>query len=131
MRGLRRRCARCGGKHIFSGWFTLRERCPRCGYRFERESGFFTGVYLVNYAVIAVVLVVELFGFIVYEEANGGQASLVPALALGGATAVLLPLLTYPFAKSVWAAIDLAARPLEPTEEADALLHEEPGHSIS
>jgi uncharacterized protein (DUF983 family) len=127
-RGLRRRCARCGSKGIFESWFKLRQRCPRCGYRFEREEGFFTGVYLVNYAAVAVVLVIELFAFILYDDANGGQVSFVPMLAVAVATAIVLPLLTYPFAKALWAAIDLAARPLEPDEEAEALLNE---HDIS
>jgi hypothetical protein len=47
-------------------------------------------------------------------------------MAVGAATALLLPPLTYPFAKMVWIAIDLATRPLDPVEEADAALHEEP-----
>ena len=92
--------------------------------RFEREEGFFTGVYLVNYAVVAVVIVIELFVYVVYANANEG-AGLVPAMAVGLATALVLPLITYPFAKTIWIAIDLATRPLDPVEEADAALHEE------
>jgi len=33
-------------------------------------------------------------------------------------------LITYPFAKTTWAAIDLATRPLDPVEEAEAALHD-------
>lgn len=127
-RGTRRRCPRCGSKGIFSSWFKLRERCPTCGYRFEREEGFFTGVYLVNYSLVAVVIVFELFVFLLYANAQDGDPSFGPALVVGVATALGLPLLTYPFAKSTWAAIDLAARPLDPVEEADAALHD---HRIS
>ena len=123
-RGARRRCPRCGSRGVFSSWLRLKERCPTCGYRFEREEGFFTGVYLVNYALVAVVIVFELFVFLLYQNANDGQASLAPALLLGVVTAIVLPLLTYPFAKTIWAAIDLVARPLEPVEEADAALHD-------
>jgi uncharacterized protein (DUF983 family) len=109
----------------------VRERCPNCGLRFEREEGFFTGVYLVNYALVAVVIVIELFAYVLYANANDDVA-LLPALVLGLATAVLLPLLTYPFAKTMWIAIDLATRPLDPVEEADAALHEDPnGPSLS
>ncbi|MEY2449848.1 MAG: hypothetical protein QOH79_3324 [Acidimicrobiaceae bacterium] len=125
-RAVRRRCPRCGGKGIFSSWLKLRERCPTCGYRFEREEGFFTGVYLVNYSLIAVAIVIELFFYVIYANAQDGDASLVPALVVGFATAIILPVITYPFAKATWAAIDLAARPLEPVEEADAALHAEP-----
>jgi uncharacterized protein (DUF983 family) len=123
-RAARRRCARCGGHGIFSSWLKLRDRCPTCGYRFEREEGFFTGVYLVNYSLIAVVIVFELFVYLLYANAQNGDASVAVPLMVGFATALLLPLLTYPFAKAMWAAIDLAARPLDPVEEADAALHD-------
>jgi uncharacterized protein (DUF983 family) len=126
LRAIRRRCPRCGGKGIFSSWFKLKERCPTCGYRYEREEGFFTGVYLVNYSLIAVVIVFELFVYVVYANAQEGEARYGPALLIGFATAIVLPLITYPFAKAMWAAIDLAARPLDPVEEADAALYAEP-----
>lgn len=108
---------------MFAGWLKLRERCPKCGLRFEREEGFFTGVYLVNYSLVAVAIVIELFAYVLYANANA-DVTLLPALLLGAATAVLLPPVTYPFAKMVWIAIDLATRPLDPVEEADSALHE-------
>jgi uncharacterized protein (DUF983 family) len=120
---MRRRCPRCGGKGIFASWLKLRERCPTCGYRFEREEGFFTGVYLVNYALTAIVIVFELFVYVIYANAQDGEVSVGPALPIGIVTALVLPLVTYPFAKATWAAIDLAMRPLEPVEEAEAALH--------
>jgi uncharacterized protein (DUF983 family) len=123
-RAVRRRCPRCGSKGIFSSWLKLRERCSTCGYRFEREEGFFTGVYLVNYSLIAVAIVFELFVYLLYANAQDGDASFVPALLIGLATALVLPLITYPFAKATWAAIDLAVRPLDPVEEAEAALHD-------
>ncbi|HEX4822474.1 MAG TPA: DUF983 domain-containing protein [Acidimicrobiales bacterium] len=107
---------------MFVRWLKLRDRCPRCGLHFEREEGFFTGVYLVNYSFVAVAIVIELFVFLIYVNANE-NATLLPAMAVGAATALLLPLLTYPYAKTIWIAIDLATRPLDPVEEADAALH--------
>jgi uncharacterized protein (DUF983 family) len=124
-RGLRRRCARCGSKRIFRSYFQLHERCPRCGYKFEREEGFFTGVYLVNYSVTALLLVVEIVAFMVVALASDGDVSLVPWLVGGAAIAIVCPLLLYPYAKSTWAAIDLAARPLDPVEEAEAAQHDQ------
>lgn len=123
-RAVRRRCPRCGSRHVFSRWLKLKERCPKCGLRFEREEGFFTGVYLVNYAVVAVAIVIELFVYVIYANAAEGDVALVPAMVVGALTAIVLPLLSYPFAKMVWIAIDLATRPLDPVEEADAALHE-------
>jgi uncharacterized protein (DUF983 family) len=119
-RGMRRRCGRCGAKHIFRTYFQLHERCPRCGYKFEREEGFFTGVYLINYSITAVLLVIEIFVFLVVAFSSDGDISLAPWLLTGVAIAIFCPLLLYPFAKSTWAAIDLAARPLDPVEEAEA-----------
>jgi hypothetical protein len=81
-------------------------------------------VYLVNYSLIAVVVVFELFVYLLYANAQDGDASFGPALLIGLATVVVLPLITYPFAKATWAAIDLAARPLDPVEEAEAALHD-------
>ena len=125
---MRRRCPRCGGRGIFSSWLKLRERCPTCGYRFEREEGFFTGVYLVNYAFVAVAIVVEVFVYLIYANAQEGEVTVGPGILLIGlATALVLPLITYPFAKAAWAAIDLAMRPLEPVEEAEAALHDQRG----
>jgi len=124
-RGLRRRCGRCGAKRIFSSYFQLHERCPRCGYKFEREEGFFTGVYLVNYAVTALLLVIEIFAFLLVAVASDGDVSLVPWLVGGAAIAIFCPLIVYPYAKSTWAAIDLAARPLDPVEEAEAAQHDQ------
>jgi uncharacterized protein (DUF983 family) len=124
-RAVRRRCPRCGSKGIFSSWLKLRDRCPRCGYRFEREEGFFTGVYLVNYSLVAVVIVFELFVYVLYANAQEGDAALGPALLIGLVTALVLPLITYPFAKATWAAIDLATRPLDPVEEADAARYDQ------
>lgn len=103
----------------------MHERCPRCGYKFEREEGFFTGVYLVNYAVTALLLVVVIFAFLLVAGANDGDVSLVPWLVGGAAIAIFCPMFLYPYAKSTWAAIDLAARPLDPVEEAEAAQHDQ------
>src|SRR5215217_1497712 len=97
-RGLRRRCGRCGSRHLFSRYFRLRERCPKCGYKFAREEGFFTGVYLVNYGFTAVVLVAEIMFWMGVIVANEGDVSIVPALVLGVLTAVVLPIVLYPLA---------------------------------
>jgi hypothetical protein len=35
---------------------------------------------------------------------------------------LVFPIFFYPFSKTIWAAIDLVMRPLEPAEEADAAL---------
>src|SRR4051795_6548675 len=103
-RGLRRRCGRCAARHLFTGYFRLRERCPKCGYKFAREEGFFTGVYLVNYGFTAAVLIAEIMFWMGLIIANEGGVSIVPALVLGMLTAVVLPIVLYPWAATTWAA---------------------------
>jgi len=126
-RGMRRRCGRCGAGGIFQSWFRLRSRCPRCGYRFEREEGFATGVWLLNFSVTEGFMLVGLIGFIVVRGVAHMSVPLWPVLLVTVAAAVIAPVLCYPFATSTWAALDLAMRPLEPVEEAEALLAAQDG----
>ena len=120
-RGVRRRCGRCAARGLFEGWFRLKERCPGCGYRFAREEGFFTGAYLINFAVTEGLMFVALMAFVVARGAAGIGIPLLPVIVATVAAAVIAPVIGYPFAVSTWAAIDLAMRPLEPVEEAEAL----------
>ena len=123
-RGLRRRCGRCGERGVFATYFRLRERCPRCGYRFVREEGAFTGVMLMNMVVTFTLMVGSLLTWVFWRGITGDAdlafwpfATACAVLAGGG------PALFYPWAVTTWAALDLAMRPLDPTEEADAEAH--------
>jgi uncharacterized protein (DUF983 family) len=116
-RGLRKRCPNCGAKGIFRGWFRMEERCPQCGMKFEREEGFFAGAVFVNLALAEFAL----FAFIVVAFAVTLPDPPTVAIAAGGVViAVLLPIVMYPYSKSVWAAIHLGMTPLDPDEQADA-----------
>lgn len=119
-RGLVRRCGRCGGHPIGQGFFGLQEHCPHCGYRFKREEGFFTGVYLVNFAVTIAVLWVVVMAYALWSAAVDHHGSLIPILAVGVAVSVAVPVAFYSTAATTWAALDLTLRPLEPEEEAEA-----------
>ena len=118
-RGLVKRCARCGGGGLFTGWFRMRDRCPRCDYRFDREEGFFLGAYVVNLAVTEGLLIVfAVIPAIVLFASDPGR-SLLPLLVSGGIAAVLGPLLFYPFSKTIWVAIELIFRPADAPEPKD------------
>ena len=88
-------------------------------------------MFLVNYAVTAVVVVALLFAYGFVSVTRDASVPLGPWLAGGVAIAVVLPIMTYPFAATTWAAMDLVLRPLDPVEEAEAALHaaREPGPS--
>jgi uncharacterized protein (DUF983 family) len=122
-RGFLKRCPRCGGGHLYEGWFRMRDRCPSCGYLFEREPGFFVGAYLINFAIAEGFLFVLLMGFMLWKNAHPETGLVVP-IAVGVAIGIVAPIVFYPFARTIWSAIDLAMTPLELPEivaAADAL----------
>ena len=113
VRGLFRRCPRCGGGKVFKNWLTMQPRCPTCGMCFEREEGFFLGAFVVNFGV----MLISLAAFIAV-----GVAVTLPdpdpvKLAAGGiVVGILVPILFYPMSRTFWSAIDLIMKPLEPQE---------------
>lgn len=125
-RGLIRRCPRCGGGRLFRTWWSIKERCPRCGVRFVREEGYFTGVYLVNFGFVLAVLFVMMMGVALWLGSNPGTSA-VPFLVGGTVVAIALPVLFYPFARTIWAALDLAMSPMELDEILDATEAEDDG----
>jgi uncharacterized protein (DUF983 family) len=119
-RALLRRCPRCGGKGWFRGWFAKEERCRTCGYRYERQPGFLLGALTINtivtFGLLALVLLVG--SILSYPD-----IAVVPILITALAVAILVPIVFYPFSYTIWAAVDLAMRPLDRAEQADAAAH--------
>lgn len=118
-RGLMRRCPRCGDPDVFVNRWQLRDRCPDCGYRFVREPGFRLGAWFLNFMLLQFLLLGMGFGFILWA-ANHPDTSLWPALIVGGAVCVVVPIAFYPTSRTLWAAIDLGMTPLELEEIVDA-----------
>lgn len=118
-RGARRRCPRCGSGGAFVTWFRLAERCPGCRLRFEREGDFFLGAYVVNLAVTEGLLAIALFAYILRAVDEPGT-SLLPVLVAVVVLSVVAPVLFFPFARTIWAAVDLATRPVAPDETGPA-----------
>src|SRR5690348_4443157 len=122
-RGMARHCPNCGGGHLFVHWFRMVERCPTCGIKFEREEGFFLGAFLINFGIGEGLIAVLLFGYVILLSAN--QNVSVPAfIAAGIAMSVVATLFFYPFSKTVWSALDLAMKPLDDKELAQAAQHQ-------
>lgn len=112
-RGLLLRCPYCGEGHIIKYPFWIKDCCPRCGYRFEPEPGYFVGGYAINLVgveIVAVALIV-----IVLLRSN---LSLYEQEAIGIGAAVLLPILFFPWSRTLWMALDL-------TLQGDAHLEQE------
>jgi uncharacterized protein (DUF983 family) len=112
-RGLTKRCPVCGSGHLFRRWFWMVERCPRCGLRFQRIEGHWTGDLGINTIVSFTALFLTLITGIAVTYPD------VPAVPLFGAAvgvALLVPVVFLPFSKTIWVALDLMMRPLEPGE---------------
>jgi Uncharacterized protein conserved in bacteria len=108
IRGLRKRCPRCGERDIFRSWLHLIERCPNCFLRFEREQGGFLGAMTINFAVAVVVWVAM---FVVVLVFTVPDVPVTPLLISSVVVLVLMPLWFYPRSKTFWAAIEfLVAR---------------------
>jgi uncharacterized protein (DUF983 family) len=120
LRGLRKRCANCGAGGLFERYFRMVERCPRCGYRFERQDGFALGAMAVNIVVAEGLFFVFLIGSLVATWPDPPVGLLVGA---GIALNLVVPVVFYPWSKTVWAAVDLAMRPLDEADLADAAAH--------
>lgn len=117
VRGAFRRCPLCGGGKLFRRWFQMTDHCPRCGMKFEREEGSFVGGMFINIAVTEAVLC----AFIISALALTLPDPPVPLLLVGAVLiSVVLPVLGYPFSKTIWTAVHLAMQPLEAHEEAEA-----------
>lgn len=113
LRGCLRRCAVCGQGRLFRRWFTMVERCPRCGLRFERIEGHWTGDLGINTIVSFGALLLTL---LVGTLTTYPDVPTRPLLIIALMVATIVPLAFYPFSKTIWLAIDLMMRPLEPGE---------------
>lgn len=106
-------CPVCGRGRLFHRWFTMAERCPRCDLKFERIEGHWTGDLgintIVSFGALLVVLLVGTFGF----WPNPPVVAMVIAAVIAAA---IVPLVFFPFSKTIWLALDLMMRPLEPGE---------------
>ncbi len=108
-RALSRRCPYCGAAGIFSGWFTLRQRCPSCNIGFDREEGYFLGAYALNLIVAETVALGIALSLIFGTSLR--EASLLWHETIAVGLAVAMPLLFFPFSRTLWIALDLMLDP--------------------
>jgi uncharacterized protein (DUF983 family) len=95
LRGWIKHCGVCGSGHLFKNWFQMKERCPRCNLKFNRMEGQWSGDIGTNTVVMVAI----------------GIAAV--------AVALIMPIFFLPYSKTLWLAVDLLMRPLEPGEVAE------------
>lgn len=115
-RGFTKRCPLCGGRNLFAGWFHMKDRCPRCAFPLERIEGHWMGALGMN----TIVTFFALFTTIVVGVAvTYPDMPTVLLMAIAVTVAIVVPLLFFPFSRTLWSAVDLAMRPLEPDDDVD------------
>ena len=112
-RGVRRRCAWCGGRGaFFTGWFSKQERCRTCGIGWRRGyEGFELGALTISAIACLGPLIVGLGVWVVVTSPDIPVVQMIVTL---GIAAIVLPVLVYPVSYTAWQAVDLAMRPPEP-----------------
>jgi uncharacterized protein (DUF983 family) len=102
IRGLRLRCPSCGQSELFLPWsFRMPHECPQCKLALESESGFYLGSIYINYGVTSLVILVTYVVMTLATHAPAGTK-----LAVCSVIAVILPILLFRHARSLWLAMD-------------------------
>lgn len=113
-RALTLRCPHCGSRRILADWFHLKERCPRCGLHLHREEDdYFLGAYMVALMFVEALFA---FGFLIVLLATWPDPPWDAIQYVGSVVLVIGVLAAYPFAKTLWLAIDLVFRPVAAKE---------------
>lgn len=125
-RALARRCPRCGSDGILESFFDLHERCPQCGHKFEREPGYWVGAMIIITTITFALFLTLLVGGMVLTWPDVPWTGL---LIITLAANLVIPILAYPRAKTLWMALELGWHPLEPKEieEANSFSRDIPG----
>ncbi len=112
-RGLFRRCPWCGGRGaFFTSWFGKSEYCSTCGLRWRRgDVGFELGALAIASMLTLGPLIVLLA---VVLAITWPSIPVIPLLAVLLPGALVLPIVTYPLSYTVWQAIDLTFREVDP-----------------
>jgi uncharacterized protein (DUF983 family) len=103
--GFTKRCPRCGQGHLFRRWFEIVPDCPRCRLHFEREAGYWIGAMAIN---IGVVIGLFAIGLVVALALTIPDVPVGLLLAIFVPLMIVLPVVFYPFSKTVWMAFDRA-----------------------
>ena len=114
-RALLLRCPRCGRAPALQSWFAVRPFCPECRFRLDRgEPGYFMGAGCLNLVVAELVFAFGLLGVLLVTWPNPPWN----AMLWGGIPLMLItPIAFFPLSRTLWIALDLVFRPVEPHDE--------------
>ncbi len=116
IRGLKLRCPACGEAALYRAPFKMRSQCSFCEFTFQREQGYFVGAIYVN-----VILTESLIFFVYLMSLLLLPASDQTIYLVLFAMALVLPILFYHHARSLWLAFDYMVDPPEISRKASLL----------
>jgi uncharacterized protein (DUF983 family) len=114
LRALLLRCPHCGARGILASWFRLEERCPRCKLHLHREeTDYFLGAYTIMLIAVEGMFAMGFVAVLLLTWPNPPWE-----LIEWGGVVVLTAgvLVAYPFARTLFLAIDLIFRPISSME---------------
>jgi uncharacterized protein (DUF983 family) len=116
IRGFFRRCPLCGAGGQFRTFFDKKDRCPRCHFPLRREEGHWIGALGMNTVVTfgSLALTLAISVAIMWDDRRA-----LPIFGACFAVATLVPILFFGSSQTLWSAIDLAMRPVEPDDDVD------------
>lgn len=91
----------------------MSDRCPRCGLAFERSDGFWLGAMAINLGVTEAAFGAFVLIAVVVTWPDVPWLLLTVAGALVNLT---VPILFYPFSKTLFLAFDLVMRETDPSD---------------
>ena len=99
---------------MFFRWVKQFHECAACGLRFDRgEADYYIGAYTLNLIIAELIVVGAMLAVIFAKWPDVPWEAMPWGLA---ATAIVGPLVTYPYSKAFWLALDLKFRPAEPKD---------------
>lgn len=114
LRALALRCPHCGARHILESWFRLKDRCPRCKLHLHREeTDYFLGAYTIMLIAVEGMFAIGFVAVLLITWPNPPWEAIewVGMLVLTAGV-----LIAYPFARTLFLAIDLIFRPVSSME---------------
>ncbi len=101
---------------MFRSPLVVRPRCPRCNYPIRRDEGHWIGALGINTIVTFSLLLLTLFIVFALTWSNRRGA---PVFIASFTVASVVPIAFFGTSQTLWSAIDLLMRPLEPSDDVD------------
>jgi len=106
---------------MFVRWLRMYPDCSRCGLSFFRESGYYVGGMIINYAVTAALVTTAYLVLLLFPDVPGLSQEVKIGLWLGFTILLSLALMRHSY--SFWLGFDYWIDPWEPPVSAGGPRH--------